>query len=52
MAFVDTANEVMQTGLKSQVGLLQSRQLFQVRGQMANLKWSRGPDNVTHVNEG
>ena len=27
-------------------------QLFQVTGQIANLKWSRGPDNVTHVNEG
>ena len=25
---------------------------FQVTGQITTLKWSRGPDNVTHVNEG
>ena len=25
---------------------------FQVTGQRATLKWSRGPDNVTRVNEG
>ena len=25
---------------------------FQVTGQIATLKWSRGPDNVTRVNEG
>ena len=25
---------------------------FQVTGQLATLKWSRGPDNVTCVNEG
>ena len=27
-------------------------QLFQDTGQIANLKRSRGPDNVTHANEG
>ena len=25
---------------------------FQVTGQIATLEWSRGPDNVRHVNEG
>ena len=25
---------------------------FQVTGQIATMKWGRGPDNVTHVNEG
>ena len=25
---------------------------FQVTGQIATLQWSRGPDNVEHVNEG
>ena len=25
---------------------------FQVTGQITTLKWSRGPDNVTRVNEG
>ena len=26
--------------------------LVQVTGQIATLQWSRGPDNVEHVNEG
>ena len=26
--------------------------LCQVTGQIATLQWSRGPDNVEHVNEG